>query len=62
MTPIQTQTVNTLKSEGFQVVGNLNDMVLITRGSDNRLVRHDGSQRRCSVPSGTNVTVIRGCV
>lgn len=54
------QQENTLKSEGFQVVGNLNDMVLITRGSDNRLVRHDGSQRRASVPSDTKVTVIRG--
>jgi hypothetical protein len=62
MTPIQTQTVNTLKSEGFQVVGKLNDMVLITRGSDNRFVRHDGSQRRAVDVSESNVRVLRGAV
>jgi hypothetical protein len=63
MTPIQTQTVNTLKSEGFQVVEINRDIVRLTKGADARLVRRDGSQKRAQhVVVGSNVTVIRGCV
>ncbi len=46
MTPIQRETVNQLKSEGFQVIPTSSDMILLTRGADSRLVRQDGSQKR----------------
>ena len=46
MTPSQQKTIDTLKSEGFQVTRNHHDMVLMAKGADHRLVRHDGSQRR----------------
>ncbi|WP_296257696.1 MULTISPECIES: hypothetical protein [unclassified Pseudomonas] len=46
MTPAQQKTIDLLKSEGFRFSRNYHDMVLMTRGADNRLVRHDGSQRR----------------
>ena len=45
MTPNQQKTIDSLKSEGFQFSRNYHDMVLMTKGADNRLVRHDGSQR-----------------
>ena len=57
MTPSQQKTIDALNSEGFQVSRNHHDMVLMAKGADHRLVRHDGSQRRAS-----NVRVIRGCV
>lgn len=63
MTPIQTQAVNTLKSEGFQVVEINRDIVRLTKGADARPVRRDGTQKRAQhVVVDTNVTVIRGCV
>lgn len=63
MTPIQKQTVNTLKSEGFQVVEINRDIVRLTKGADARLVRRDGTQKRANhVVVDTNITVIRGCV
>lgn len=46
MTPNQQKTIDSLKSEGFQVSRNYHDMVLMAKGADQRLVRHDGSQRR----------------
>jgi hypothetical protein len=48
MTPIQTQTVNTLKSEGFQVVEINRDIVRLTKGADARLVRQDGVIKRAN--------------
>lgn len=46
MTAIQKQTVNALKSEGFQVVETNRDIVRLTKGADARLVRRDGTQKR----------------
>jgi hypothetical protein len=63
MTPIQKQTVNTLKSEGFQVVEINRDIVRLTKGADARLVRQDGVIRRAEVGSGSvNVNLVWGCV
>jgi hypothetical protein len=61
MTPNQQKTIDALKSEGFQVSRNYHDMTLMTKGADNRLVRHDGSQRRAA-QGPSNVRLIRGCV
>lgn len=46
MTSNQQKTIDALKTEGFQLTGKHRDMVLMSKGSDNRIVRHDGSQRR----------------
>lgn len=46
MTPSQLQTIDALKAESFKVIRNHRDMVLVSRGADHRIVRHDGSQRR----------------
>lgn len=46
MTPFQQKTIDDLKAQGFHQVRNYHDMVLMAKGADNRLVRHDGSQRR----------------
>lgn len=46
MTQDQQKTIDSLKSEGFEFNRNYHDMVLMSRGADNRLVRQDGSQRR----------------
>jgi hypothetical protein len=59
MTPIQKQTVNTLKSEGFQVVETNRDIVRLTKGADARLVRQDGVIKRAQ-HQVSNVRVLRG--
>lgn len=61
MTPIQKQTVNQLKSEGFQVVEKCVDIVRLTKGADARLVRPDGVTMRAQ-HKVSNVRVVRGCV
>jgi hypothetical protein len=52
MSPAQRNTVTQLVAEGFQVTRATGDMVRLTKGADNRLVRTDGSQKRAlGVPS-----------
>ncbi len=46
MTAAQRATVNQLVADGFKVVETCRDIIRLTKGSDARLVRPDGSQRR----------------
>jgi len=63
MTPNQQQTVNELVADGFQIIPTASDMILLTRGADNRFVRQDGSQKRAQVGDGSvNVNLVWGCV
>lgn len=45
MTP-QDKVVSGLVAEGFMVVGRNRDIVRLTKGSDSRLVRQDGTIKR----------------
>ena len=44
----QDQVVSGLVAEGFMVVERNRDIVRLTKGSDKRLVRADGTQKRAN--------------
>lgn len=48
MTPVQRFTVETLQACGFRIVEKCSDIIRLSKGADNRLVRADGSQRRAN--------------
>lgn len=48
MTPIQQKTVDALVGQGFKVVETCTDIVRLTKGADNRLVRANGEQMRAN--------------
>ncbi len=59
MTPIQKQNVESLTSEGFQIVEVNRDIVRLTRGPDARLVRQDGVVMRAQ-HEVRKVRILRG--
>ncbi len=48
MTPKQRFTVETLQACGFRIVEKSSDIVRLSKGADNRLVRADGAQKRAN--------------
>lgn len=48
MTPAQQKTVDALVVQGFKVVETCTDIVRLSKGADNRLVRANGEQKRAN--------------
>lgn len=46
MTPMQRQSVDALRADGFAVVVVSKEIVRMTKGADRRVVMADGSQKR----------------
>ena len=51
MTEKQKSIVSQLQSEGFEIINSSGDLVRMKRGSDERYVRTDGSQKRAGSKS-----------